>query len=63
MKNKHLNNNDFINNSQNSSNGHIALSKSIAKTNEQHLAKVESVGSNPTSDAIILKTKDWDGKD
>jgi len=42
------------NNSQNSSNGHIALSKSIAKTNEQPLAKGESVGSNPTSDANII---------
>ena len=38
-------------NNQDSSNGHIALSKSIAKTNEQPLAKGESVGSNPIPDA------------
>jgi len=45
-----------INNySQDSSNGHIALPKSIAKANEQPLAKGESVGSNPTSDAIFLE--------
>ena len=42
---------------QNSSNGQIALPKSIAKANEQPLAKGESVGSNPTSDAIILLEK------
>jgi hypothetical protein len=43
------------NHSQNSSNGHIALPKSIAKANEQPLAKGESIGSNPISDAIFLE--------
>jgi len=42
------------NHSQNSSNGHIALPKSIAKANEQPLAKGESIGSNPISDANII---------
>jgi len=50
---KDLNSLTIRNNSQDSSNGHIALSKSIARTNEQPLAKGESVGSNPTPGANI----------
>ncbi len=38
---------------QDSSNGHIALPKSIAKANEQPLAKGENVGSNPIPDANL----------
>ena len=56
IKTKDIKTKNCNNNSRNSSNGHIALSESIAKTNEQPLAKGESVGSNPTSDAIISRS-------
>jgi len=54
VKQKDIKSKNIKNNSQDSSNGHIALPKSIAKANEQPLAKGESVGLNPTSDANII---------
>lgn len=55
MKQKNIKTSKIKKNGQNSSNGHIALPKSIAKANEQPLAKGESIGSNPISDAIFLE--------
>ena len=52
-----INTKEVIETNQDSSNGHTALPKSIAKANEQLLAKGESVGSSPTPDANISKKK------